>query len=89
MRTTPNQAHYRVFTEDGRGKDTAEAGHWGVSGLVYFSVNRATRLIDGRFRDTDPADLKYYNTYWVFELISYVFRYKHAETNDQFKNKRR
>lgn len=82
------QAHYRVFTEDGQIKDAVEAGHWGVSGTVFFSINRAMRPLDGRFRDTDPADPKYYDAYEIIELTNHVFRFKHAESNEKFEMKK-
>ena len=82
------QTHYRVFTEDGHVRDTVEAGHWGVSGPVYFSINRATRPIDGRFRDTDPGDPKYYDAYEVIELTHHVFRFKHSEHGAEFEMKK-
>lgn len=82
------QIHFRVFTKDGQVRDQVEAGHWGVSGPVYFSINRATRAIDGNFRETDPANPRFYDAYEVIELTHHLFRYKHFDKGIEFEVKK-
>lgn len=77
------QIHFRRYEKKGKVTDHLEAGHWGISGDIYFSTVRAIYR-GGAMQPTDPADPYIYDAYTVVELTSKTFTYQHRSTGNRF-----
>lgn len=80
--------HFRIYLKDGSVQNVIEAGHWGISGPIYFSINRAIADENGEFRATDPSDPHYYDAYEIKEFTDKILRYRHFETDNEFQIKK-
>ncbi len=78
---------FRVFDKDGKYKEQAEAGHWGVSGPVYFTIFRG--WIEGdQLSPSNPADPYNYDAYKIIELNTDVFEYENYSSGNRYVIKR-
>jgi len=67
---------FRVYDKEGKHQEQTEAGHWGVSGPVYFTSFRG--WVKGKeFNPANPSDPYNYDAYRIIKLNNEVFKYEH------------
>lgn len=83
----PDGVYFFDFrTLDRHGKlagEQQEAGDWGISGPVYFTITRAVYTPGHSYR-TDMTDSEYYDAYRIQKLSYDEFRYRDYENGDEF-----
>lgn len=78
---------FRIYDKDGNIKEQSEAGHWGVSGPVYFTIFRG--WIEGdQLSPANPADPYNYDAYKIVKLNNDVFEYEHYSSGNKYVIKR-
>jgi len=78
---------FRVYDKDGNLKEQSEAGHWGVSGPVYFTIFRG--WVEGdRLSPSNPADPYNYDAYRIIKLDNEVFEYENYSSGNKYVIKR-
>tara|TARA_B100000768_G_C11165037_1_gene326208 strand:+ start:320 stop:814 length:495 start_codon:yes stop_codon:yes gene_type:complete len=78
---------FRVFDKDGKYKEQAEVGHWGVSGPVYFTMFRGWIKGD-QLSPSNPSDPFNYDAYKIIKLNKDVFEYEDYSTGDKYVTKK-
>lgn len=74
---------FRIHDKDGKYNDSAEAGHWGVSGPVYFTTFRGW-VEDNQFSPSDPADPYNYDAYKIIRLDEKIFEYENYSSGNKY-----
>jgi hypothetical protein len=78
---------YFHFAENGKDREQTEAGYWGISGGIYFTLTRTMK--DGaRFVPVNVKDPTYYDAYKALSLSPSEFVYKSLASGEQFSVKR-
>ena len=68
---------YRIIERSGSVRTGTEAGLWGVSGSIYFTITQA--YVHGEIASpADPTSASVYNAYEVTQLDDKTFRYRCA-----------
>ena len=74
----------QFHTDAGEGPTSqTEAGFWGVSGQIYFTITRGW-LRGELFFPADPTDAMFYDAYEILEFSAERFRYRNPETGNVF-----
>lgn len=73
------------FRMEGAGKvrDQVEAGFWGFSGGIYFTLTRAIKH-GARFDPVDATDASFYDAYKALVISPSEFSYRSLSTGEQF-----
>jgi len=74
---------FRVYDKEGKFKEQSEAGHWGVSGPVYFTIFRGW-IKDNKLSPSNPSDPYNYDAYKIIKLNSEVFEYENYSTGNKY-----
>lgn len=81
------QITFRIFDKDGKMEQQSEAGHWGVSGPVYFTIFRG--WVEGnQLSPSNPDDPYNYDAYKIIRLNSEVFEYESYSSGNKYSIKR-
>ncbi len=81
------QTTFRIYGKNGKYKEQAEAGHWGVSGPVYFTIFRGWVKGD-QLSPSNPTDPYNYDAYKIIKLNNDVFEYENYSSGNKYVNKR-
>ena len=78
---------FRNHETNDKYKDSTEAGNWGISGPIYFTIYRG--WLEGTdFIPSDPSDPYNYDAYKIIQLDTEVFVYESYSTKTQFSLKK-
>jgi hypothetical protein len=77
------QVQFRRILGSGQSETITEAGFWGVSGPVYFTIMKGW-VDGGSFHPADPADATLYDAYEVVEINDEKFRYRNLSTGSEY-----
>lgn len=86
MERSPQGAYkitFRVYDKDGKHKEQAEAGYWGVSGPVYFTIFRGW-VQGNQISPSNPADPYNYDAYRIIKLNNEVFEYENYSSGNKY-----
>lgn len=78
---------FRVYEKDGKYKEQSEAGHWGVSGPIYFTIFRGW-VKNNQLSPSNPADPYNYDAYKIINLNNEVFEYESYSSGNKYTNKK-
>lgn len=81
------QITFRIYGKDGQYKEQTEAGQWGVSGPVYFTIFRGW-VKGNRFSPSNPADPYNYDAYRIIKLNNEEFGYENYSSGNRYIVKR-
>ncbi len=74
---------FRMTSPEGDVTDSEEAGFWGVSEPIYFSIMRG--WINGdEFTQADPRDPYFYDAYQILELSENRFDYRSYDSGSTY-----
>lgn len=77
------QITFRIYDKEGKYKEQTEAGHWGVSGPIYFTSFRG--WVKGKeFSPANPSDPYNYDAYKIIKLNNEIFEYKALSSENTF-----
>ena len=74
---------FTVERKDGSKVYQTEAGHWGISGNIYFSIYRGW-FREGKLIPSDSSNPHNYDAYQILELNNDKFQYKHANSGNEY-----
>ncbi|WKE67106.1 hypothetical protein PVT67_07685 [Gallaecimonas kandeliae] len=78
---------FRIHDKDGKIKEQTEAGQWGVSGPVYFTIFRG--FVEGnKFFPSNPAEPYNYDAYKIIKLDKKVFEYENYSSGNKYTTER-
>ena len=69
--------------KDGTTNTNIEAGYWGVSGYIYFSIYEGN-IVSGEFVRTNPNNPYRYDAYHIIKLTDALFEYHHVNTGNKY-----
>jgi hypothetical protein len=74
---------FQLFKNQTKTIEQVEAGLWGISGNIYFTITR--EMLEGEtFTPVQTDDATYYDAYKIAELTPEAFRYTNQDTGDEF-----
>jgi len=68
-------------------KEQIEAGLWGISGPIYFTIMKGW-IKDNNFIPSNPNDPSYYDAYKIIEINKKILKYKSFESDITFEVKK-
>jgi hypothetical protein len=74
---------FLLFRNKEKVLEQVEAGFWGVSGNIYFTITREM-LDKDVFKPVDTGDANYYDAYRVIDLNSKHFNYTSLDSDNEF-----
>ncbi|WP_445364935.1 hypothetical protein ACJJJB_11410 [Microbulbifer sp. ANSA001] len=74
---------FRTYDKDGKIKEQTEAGQWGVSGPVYFTIFRGW-VEDNHLSPSNPADPFNYDAYRIIKLDNEMLEYESYSSGNKY-----
>ena len=74
---------FRVHDKNGKYTDQSEAGHWGMSGPIYFTAFRGW-VYGEQLSPSNPSDPYNYDAYKIIKLNEKYFEYQSFSTSNRF-----
>lgn len=78
---------FRIYDKEGKYEEQTEAGYWGISDQIYFTIFRGW-INAGQFVPSNPSDPYNYDAYKIISLSNKIFEYKSLSSGNSYSLKK-